>query len=227
MNGDGRRDVGLAEADAVAQHGPAVLLELCDQALCGLALVSGRLVALGRRMQRSRLPDHAPDVIVQDEPRLLTRVALFKRTDAANRPSEVGLEKLARLSVPLAMGRRRNGGLRIPVTPRVARANVAELEVRAEVQQHVGNQRGGLLTINGDDNAVCLGHNARDGICFRRRHERALRRGALVDEGPSKRDFEVLRQVSMELRQQLSRAACECVVLLPPTGLWLEELWQR
>ena len=64
VNGDRGRDVGLSETDAVAEHRAAVLLELRDEALCGLPLVGGGLVGLCLRVQRALLADHAPDVVV-------------------------------------------------------------------------------------------------------------------------------------------------------------------
>ena len=145
MNGDRRRDVGLSESNAVPKHRAAVLLELRNEALRGLTLVGSGLVRLRLRVQRALLADHALDVVEQHEPRLLARAALLERRDAAHGAGEVGVDEGARFTVPLAMRRRRERGLRVPVAPRIARANVAEREVRAEVQEHLGDQRRGLL----------------------------------------------------------------------------------
>jgi hypothetical protein len=73
------RHVGLAEADAVAQHRAAVLVELGDQALRGLPLIGRGLVALGGRVEGVGLADHAPDVIEQDQPGFLAGGAFFQR----------------------------------------------------------------------------------------------------------------------------------------------------
>ncbi|MBK6918546.1 MAG: hypothetical protein IPH07_14220 [Deltaproteobacteria bacterium] len=140
MNGDGGGDVGLSEADAVAEHRAAVGVELGDEALRGLTLIGGGLVTLCRGVQRALLADHAPDVIEEHEPRLLARVALIERRDAAHGAGEVGVDEGARFAVPLPMRRRRERGLRVPMAPFIARANVAEREVRTEVEQHLGEQ---------------------------------------------------------------------------------------
>ena len=95
---------------------------------------------------------------------------------------------------------------------------MAEREVGAEVQEHLGDERRRLLKVDHDDDAVCFGHEPRNGARLGRRDEGALGRGRDVDDGPRERDVELRGEVGVQLGQGLARAAREHVVLLPPAG---------
>jgi hypothetical protein len=113
------------------------------------------------------------------------------------------------------------------MAPRIAGANVAEREVGAEVHEHLGDQRGRLLEVDGNDDAIGFRHEAGDGVRFGLHDEGALGYRGEVDDGPRERDVEVRGEVGMQLGQRLARAPREHVVLLPPASLGRAGLRRR
>ena len=217
MDHQGRRHVGLAETDAVAEHGAAEILEHRDDALGCLPLVGGLLVTLGRRVQSAAFAQHLADHLPETELRLLGGCAFVERLDASARAREVHGGVLPRCTVPMAV--RFGGGgraRRVPMSPPVPGPDVAQHQVGNRVEQQRLECFRRKVQVDGDDDVRGRGHQRHgEAVLGRGQEVGTVGRGEVV-EPPMPVVRKELPQVVFELGDGRHHVPCEVVETVPP-----------